>query len=53
VAFFITEHITDPSRRQEGEELWVEVTIPKKGPPRPIRLGVKKSEGPIIPLAIK
>jgi hypothetical protein len=53
VAFFITEHIPDPSRRQEGEELWVEVTIPKKGPPRPIRLGVKKGDGPIVPLAIR
>ena len=53
VVFFITEHITDPSRRQEGEELWVEVTIPKKGPPRPIRLGVKKGDGPIVPLAIR
>ena len=53
VAFFITEHITDPSRRQEGENLWVEVTIPKKGPPRPIRLGVKNGDGPIIPLELK
>jgi len=53
VAFFITEHIPDPSPRQEGEELWVEVTIPKKGPPRPIRLGVKKSDGPIIPLELR
>jgi hypothetical protein len=52
VAFFITEHIPDPSRRPQGEELWVEVTIPKKGPPRPIRLGVKKGEGPIVPLEI-
>jgi hypothetical protein len=52
VAFFITEHIPDPSRRHEGEELWVEVTIPKTGPPRPIRLGVKKADGPIVPLAI-
>lgn len=53
VAFFIPEHIPDPSRRQEGEELWAEVTIPKKGPPRPIRLGMKKGDGPIIPLAIR
>lgn len=43
VAFFIPEHIPDPSRRPEGEELWVEVTVPEKGPPRPIRLGVKKN----------
>ena len=50
VAFFIPEHIPDPSRRQEGEELWVEATIPKQGPPRPIRLGVKKGDGPVVPL---
>ena len=53
VAFFITEHIPDPSGRHEGEELWVEVTIPKKGPPRPIRLGVKKGDGPILPLELR
>jgi hypothetical protein len=53
VALFIPEHVPDPSRRQEDEELWVEVTIPKKGPPRPIRLGVKKSHGPIIPLELR
>jgi hypothetical protein len=50
VPFFIPEHIPDPSRRAPGEELWVEVTIPEKGPPRPIRLGVKKGSGPIVPL---
>ena len=53
VAFFIPEHIPDPSRRQEGEELWAEVTIPKKGLPRPIRLGVKKGDGPIVPLELR
>ena len=42
IPFFIPEHIPDPSVRPQGEELWVEVTVPKKGPPRPIRLGVKK-----------
>ena len=50
VAFFITEHGPDPSRRTAGEELWIEVTVPKNGPPRPIRLGVKKGEAPIMPL---
>jgi hypothetical protein len=50
VAFFIPEHIADPSRRSLGESLWVEVTIPKKGPPRPIRLGVKTGDGAIAPL---
>jgi hypothetical protein len=52
VAFFIPEHIPDPSRRAGDEALWVEVTIPKKGPPRPIRLGVKQGNGPIIPLQL-
>lgn len=42
LAFFIPEHVPDPSRRAVGEELWVEVTLPRKGPLRPIRLGVKK-----------
>ncbi len=53
VAFFIPEHVPDPSRRLPGEQLWVEVTVPKKGPPRPIRLGVKKENGPVVPLDLK
>jgi hypothetical protein len=53
VAFFIPEHIPDPSRRAAGEQLWVEATIPKKGPPRPIRLGVTRDAGPITPLDVQ
>ena len=53
VAFFIPEHVDDPSRRPPGEQLWVEVTIPDTGPPRPIRLGLKSNEGPITPLEIR
>jgi hypothetical protein len=49
VAFFIPEHAKDPSIRAAGEELWVEVSVPRKGPPRPIRLGVKK-DGVLTPL---
>ncbi len=41
VAFFLPEHAVDSSRRKPSEELWVEVTVPAKGPPRPIRLAVK------------
>jgi hypothetical protein len=52
LAFFIPEHVQDPSRRGPGEELWVEVTIPKKGPPRPIRLGVRK-DGVLTPLDLR
>ncbi|MBZ5554768.1 MAG: hypothetical protein LAO21_18780 [Acidobacteriia bacterium] len=51
IAFYIPEHALDPSRRLKGEELWVEVTVPRKGPPRPIQLGVKK-DGVISPLPI-
>ncbi|MBI4529256.1 MAG: hypothetical protein HY695_36115 [Deltaproteobacteria bacterium] len=53
VAFFIPEHVPDPSGGPAGEELWVEATIPKKSPPRPIRLGMKKSDGPIVPLELR
>jgi len=49
VAYFIPEQVPDPSRRAPGEELWVEVTIPRAGTPRPIRLGVKK-DGVLNPL---
>lgn len=51
IDYFIPEHAEDPSRRPAGEELWVEVTVPRKGPPRPIRLGVKKN-GILTPLAL-
>jgi len=49
IAYFIPEHAADPSRRPPGEELWVEVTIPQRGAPRPIRLGVRK-DGQLTPL---
>lgn len=49
VAFFIPEHVPDPSVRPAGEELWVEVTLPANGPPRPIRLGVMRA-GSLSPL---
>ena len=49
IPFFIPEHAENTAMRPAGEELWVEVTIPKKGPPRPIRLGIKKN-GALTPL---
>jgi hypothetical protein len=49
VAFFIPDRAPDPSRRAPGEELWVEVTVPRHGAPRPIRLGVRK-DGVLTPL---
>jgi hypothetical protein len=52
VAFFLPEHAKDPSWRKPGEELWVEVTVPKKGPPRPIQLAVKQGNS-FTPLEFK
>jgi hypothetical protein len=52
VDFFLPEHAADPSWRKAGEELWIEVTVPKKGPPRPIRLAVKRGET-FTPLEIR
>ena len=52
LAFYIPEHIPDPSRRPAGEELWVEATIPPKGSPRPLRLGIKK-DGVLTPLVTR
>ena len=49
VDFFIPENVPDPSIRKAGEELWVEVSVPESGPPRPVRLGVKKN-GVLEPL---
>lgn len=52
VAYFVPESVADPSVRSPGEELWVEATIPRRGTPRPIRLGVKK-DGVLTPLALR
>ncbi len=44
--------IPDTARVPElgpGDQLWMEVTLPKKGPPRPIRAAVKKN-GVFTPL---
>jgi hypothetical protein len=52
LAFFIPEHVPDPSQVKLGEELWVEVSVPAKGDPRPVRLGVKR-EGVLQPLELR
>jgi len=52
LAYFIPEHMADPTRRTAGEELWVEASIPPSGPPRPIRLGAKSNAG-IEPIEIR
>jgi hypothetical protein len=41
VNFYISEHASSPLPVKAGQELWVEVTVPPKGPPRPIQLALK------------
>ena len=52
VPFFIPEHAADPTRLKPGEELWVELSVPSRGEPRPVRLGVKRG-GSIDPLPMQ
>ena len=51
VNFYIAEHATSPLPRT-GAELWIEVTVPPKGPPRPIQLALKQN-GAWEPLAFQ
>ncbi len=43
VNFYISEHAQGPLPRTPGAELWIEVTVPPKGPPRPIQLALKQN----------
>ncbi|MGD0938980.1 MAG: hypothetical protein ABR905_04640 [Terracidiphilus sp.] len=52
VDFYIPEHAADPTLQKAGKELWIEVTIPPKGPPRPVQLAVKQ-DGAWTPLAFQ
>lgn len=52
VDFYIPEHATSPLPVKRGQELWVEVTVPPKGPPRPIQLALKDN-GAWKPLAFQ
>jgi uncharacterized membrane-anchored protein len=52
VDFFIAEHAVDPTPLQPGQELWIEVTVPPQGPPRPIQLALKQ-DGAWKPLAFQ
>ena len=50
VLIFIPDNANVQGLRR-GEEMWVEVTLPKSGPPRPIQMGIKK-DGAITPLKL-
>jgi len=53
VNFYIAEHAQSPLPVARGRELWVEVTVPPKGPPRPIQLALKEADGAWRPLAFQ
>lgn len=42
VDFFIPNAARSPLPLKPGQELWIEVTVPPMGPPRPIQLAVKQ-----------
>ncbi len=41
VPFYNAENVIDPSQLRPGQELWMEVTVPSAGPPRPLQLAMK------------
>ena len=52
VDFYIPEHANLQTNMGPGQELWIEVTVPPKGPPRPVQLALKDN-GVWKPLAIQ
>lgn len=50
--FYIAEHAAIPLPLKSGQELWMEVTVPPKGPPRPVQLALKQN-GMWKPLAFE
>jgi hypothetical protein len=52
VNFYIAEHVRSPLPLASGAELWVDVTVPTKGPPRPVQLALKQ-DGRWEPLAFQ
>ncbi len=52
VDFYLAEHAGDPTWLKRGQELWIEVTVPPKGSPRPLQLALKDN-GVWKPLAFE
>jgi hypothetical protein len=42
VDFYLAEHAASPTPVKAGQELWMEVTVPRTGPPRPLQLALKE-----------
>lgn len=41
VMFFLSEHAQSPLPILPGQQLWIEVTVPPNGPPRPLQLAIR------------
>jgi hypothetical protein len=52
VEYFLSDQAKAPFPLKPHEELWVEVTVPPMGPPRPIQLAVSK-DGAFTPLILR
>ncbi len=52
VDFYIPDTAADPTMLKPGQQLWIEVTLPPKGPPRPLQLALKE-KGTWKPLAFQ
>ncbi|HEX9198996.1 MAG TPA: hypothetical protein VF865_05520 [Acidobacteriaceae bacterium] len=52
VDYFTPDTAKGPFPLKKGEELWVEVTVPQMGPPRPIQLALAK-DGAFTPLKME
>jgi uncharacterized membrane-anchored protein len=50
--YFIDDKAKSPFPLKSNEELWVEVTVPPSGPPRPIQLAISNNAG-FKPLVIR
>jgi hypothetical protein len=50
VDVYLSEKAKSPFPLAAGQELWVEVTVPPIGPPRPLALAIKSSDGKWQPL---
>ena len=52
VEYFIADTAKTPFPLKKDEELWVEVTVPRMGPPRPIQLALSK-DGMFTPFNLR
>jgi hypothetical protein len=50
IDFYLSETAKSPFPLAKGQQMWVDVTVPPKGPPRPLGLALKDADGSWHPL---